>query len=153
MSHFLSAVEKNGELFYLTTADIESSRGAELLEYTKEIDDLRGHGAIRWFYGITGGQDIEYRNFKTPQNIPEDIVSKILGGYEFCQWFGLPPPRILSPSIYTDGVKRAIRLITDYYELKNPPTFMEYKSLILALHQEYWLKIRDEKNRMRPWII
>jgi|GEM_PF-5733723 len=151
MSHFLSAIIKGNNIWYLTTADIESSRGIELRVYTKALDDLRGHGAVRWFYNMQGGKETEYRNFSTPDNIPEEIVKKVITGYSFCRWFGLPPPRILLPAIYTEGVKKAITLIRDYYKLKKPDTFKEYQVLMLNLQEEYWLKIRDKNNRMRNW--
>ena len=152
MSHFLSCVKKDGELWYLTTVDIESNRGKELRAYTKAVDDLRGHGAVRWFYGLQGGKDVEYQNFSTPHNIPPEIVHKILKGC-FYNWFGLIPPRILLPNIYTSYVKKAMILIKDYYGNKNPPTFKEYLILMLSLQEESWSLIRDKENRMSLWRI
>jgi hypothetical protein len=151
MSHFLSAVLKNGNLFYLTSLDIESNRGNELRQYTKCIDDLSGHGAIRWFYGIEGGKDIEYRNFADPEKIPEEITNKILSAYPFCRWFGIPPPRILNKDIYTECVKSTITLIKAYYEFYTPKTFSEYCQIMLKHQEDCWLKILSTEKRMKPW--
>ena len=62
MCEFISWIEKDGEILFLTDAEIYSAHGRETLKGTKH-NDVLGHGAIRAFYGITGGVEREDRQF------------------------------------------------------------------------------------------
>ena len=74
--------EKNGEVLFLDDDDLKSKRGLELKAYlgTQFDEDKIGHGAIEWFYNITGGTNKECTDFSTPDNFPPKLVAKIKSG-------------------------------------------------------------------------
>ena len=82
---------EDGKLLYLTTSDMETKRGRSLKLYlgTSFIDDICGHGAIRYFFGTENddgtitpterGINREDNNFN-PGILPKEIVSNIKNG-------------------------------------------------------------------------
>ena len=82
MCEFISWIEKDGQVYYLTYRDIyHTRRGKELRDYCKSKDDLIGHGAIRFYYdNFVGGEDKECTDFSTPDNFPPEIVEDIKKG-------------------------------------------------------------------------
>ena len=86
MCEFVSWIEKDGEVLFLTGEDVfHTKRGRELQKYCKSKDDLTGHGAIRWYFGkddvpLAGGKERECINFSTPNNFPKAIVKAIKCG-------------------------------------------------------------------------
>lgn len=151
MSHFLSAVIKNNKIYYLTTKDIESGYGFDLLSWTGTMDDVRGHGFLREYLHIVGGKDIEYRNFYDPDNLPDSIVQDVLKAFVFYRWFGLPPTGILLPKIQIEYVNKAIKMMLMYYDKHIPNTFREYRYQMLNLQKESWLKILNPDNLSSKW--
>ncbi len=81
MCDFISWIEKNDEILFLTYDDVyNTKRGKELREFSESKDDLVGHGAIEFYYDIGRGKHCECTNFSTPSNFPSKIVEAIIGG-------------------------------------------------------------------------
>ena len=80
MCEFISWVEKDGVVLYLTSRDLKSSRGKALRD--RIGPDICGHGAIREFYDLAPGQGTEREctDFSTPDNFPAQIVEDIKSG-------------------------------------------------------------------------
>lgn len=77
MCDFISWIEKDGEILFLTDKDVFSARGRELFGDCKD-NDVLGHGAIRRYYGKDGvplqcGKDHEQRDFWNIENLPSEI--------------------------------------------------------------------------------
>ena len=79
MSNFISWIEKDGNIYYLTAHDIyRTKRGKELRDYCGAAADVIGHGAIRFYFdNFTGGEEKECTDFSTPDNFPSEIVAEI----------------------------------------------------------------------------
>ncbi|MDP2162549.1 MAG: hypothetical protein Q8K02_18860, partial [Flavobacterium sp.] len=72
---------EKGKILYLTDKEIfNTKRGQELQDYCKNPIDLVGHGAIRWYYDITGGIEKEVSIFSSPANFPENIIKDFKSG-------------------------------------------------------------------------
>jgi len=71
MCEFLSYIEKGDEILFLTDAEVFSPHGREVLSF--QDNDPLGHGAIRAYYNITGGEEHECRDFWNIENYPEAI--------------------------------------------------------------------------------
>lgn len=160
MCDFVSWIEKDGTLWYLTTADIQSKRGKELMDYTQNRDDLKGHGAIRWFYDLKGGIEKECIGFSSPGNFPAEIAEAIKQG-KFSRWFGAVPKGILRAPLYADYKAKRAPLYDDY-EAKRAPLYADYEAKRDALHADYeakrdaldcqaWLLAIDPENRADAW--
>jgi len=82
MSNFISWIEKDEQIYYLTAHDIyRTKRGKELRDYCGAEADVIGHGAIRYYYdSFVGGKDVECDDFSTPDNFPVEIVAEIKKG-------------------------------------------------------------------------
>ena len=78
MCDFISWVEKDGKLYYLTDAEVFSPKGRKRLQGCRD-NDFIGHGAIRKFFGIGNvrGVDREERRFWDGAFIPKEIAAKI----------------------------------------------------------------------------
>lgn len=70
MCEFVSWIEKDGQVLFLTSKDVNSSYGRKELEGCLD-NDFIGHGAIRRFYSFQGGVDKENRNFWNGELPPE----------------------------------------------------------------------------------
>ena len=83
MCEFISAVEKRGQLKFLTGDIIQSARFKEMAKLRMiSPDDYNGHGAIRAYFGIDEGDGVnkEYTDFSSPANFPDVIVGAIKDG-------------------------------------------------------------------------
>ena len=76
MCDFISYIEKNGEILYLTDKEVFSKFGKEHLKGCL-YNDILGHGAIRKFYNIQRGRDVEIRDFWNLEKLPKEIAAKI----------------------------------------------------------------------------
>ena len=79
MCNWISYVEINNTIMFLTD-DIVKKRLNEFKEFNKNWEeDIKGHGAIRWFYDndFKGGISKEYEDFTSPSNFPKEIVEAI----------------------------------------------------------------------------
>ena len=78
MCNFVSWKEKDGEVFYLTNADLKPRKLKKYKEYNANWqEDLCGHGAIDYFYPDTKGRNKECFDFENPKNFPKEIVKSI----------------------------------------------------------------------------
>ena len=100
MCEFLSWIEKDGKVFYLTPKQVfTTTRGKALQEFCGSPDDYVGHGAIGHYYHIALGdeENKECRDFSTPGNFPLEIASAIKDG-EF-RGFNVQPEDLLTHEI------------------------------------------------------
>lgn len=84
MCEFISWIEKDGDLFYLTDREVFSEQGKEILKGCKHNDYL-GHEAIRLFYNIKGGNDHECRDFWDINKLPKELANKVK---DFSKYWG-----------------------------------------------------------------
>ena len=79
MCEFLSWIEKGDKVYFLTGKQVyDTPKGKALKEWSQNIeDDKTGHGAIRFYYNIVGGEDKECSDFSTPDNFPPVIAKAI----------------------------------------------------------------------------
>ena len=81
MCNFISAVKRGEDYFYLTKDDL---RGRRFAEFKKKnavwYEDIKGHGAIEFFYPELKGEHWECEDFSTPDNFPPCIVKDIKRG-------------------------------------------------------------------------
>lgn len=76
MCDFISWIEKDGKLYYLTDAEIFSPKGKKKLAGCSG-NDFIGHGAIRRYFGLNGGHDKEVRSFWDVSRLPTELAAKI----------------------------------------------------------------------------
>ena len=138
MCQFISWIVKGKEVYFLTTADIESKKGKALRDYCQNNDDLKGHGAIRHFFEITDGKEYECSDFSTQKNFPPQIVSAIKKG-KFRRWFGPVPEGILRAPLYAD------------YKAKLAPLDADYLAKRDALYADTWMLVLKITNRSEVW--
>jgi hypothetical protein len=75
MCDFISWIEKDNKLFYLTDKEVFSAQGREKFSGCRDNDYL-GHGAIRVFWGVKGGIEYERRDFWA-DDLPEELKNII----------------------------------------------------------------------------
>jgi hypothetical protein len=83
MCDFISWIELDGVNYFITSKQLRSKRGKELKDYlgSKYSDDVKGHGAINWFFDLKGkGIHRERTNFSNPKNFPNEIIELIKSG-------------------------------------------------------------------------
>ena len=168
MCEFFSGVriktpEGDGILLYLTTDDLQSSRGRELRK--RFGDDINGHGACREFYDILPGvgREIEITNFSTPYNFLEEVVEDIKAG-KF-RGFGNPVGLLCDPAhaeykkirdpACAEFEKTRDSACAEYQKIRNSayaefgkirdPAYAEYQKIRNSAHAEY-KKIRDSAH-------
>ena len=68
MCDFVSWIEKDQTIVFLTGEDVfKTKKGKELQKHTCS-EDWIGHGAIRWYYEFEGGRERECTDFSKPEN-------------------------------------------------------------------------------------
>ena len=83
MCNFVSWIEHNNNVYFLTDNDLKPKKLKEFKDYNSLwYEDLPGHGAIRWFYPELEGRGVEHEceDFSTPENFPPEIVTAIKEG-------------------------------------------------------------------------
>ena len=85
MCEFISWIEHNGKILFLSDKELKTKRGYKLKEYLgdKLADDVSGHGAIAWYYKLperNNGIHRECEDFSSPTNFPPVIVKAIKSG-------------------------------------------------------------------------
>jgi hypothetical protein len=78
MCDFISYIECDDHICYLTDKDVYSKEGKKLLEGCRD-NDLLGHGAIRKYFYLnpTQGKRYEHRDFWNKEKFPKEIADKI----------------------------------------------------------------------------
>ena len=123
MCEFISWVEHEGKIFFLTENDINSEYGKERLKERKDNDFL-GHGAIRTYYNLKPfeGMDRENRDF-WDGDLPKEIAEAWNSGQ-------------------LDGMIPFIELDDIGYVLQNAPA--EFSSFILSKYKNFEPAKKDE---------
>ncbi len=83
MCDFVSWIEKDGKVYFLTANQIfNTAKGKALQQYCGSSDDYVGHGAIREYYGLSSyfEGNRECTDFSTPANFPPEIAKAIKDG-------------------------------------------------------------------------
>jgi hypothetical protein len=77
---FISWIDVDGKLLYLTDADVKSSHGRHALEDVQD-NDVLGHGAIRAYYSMSQYQGVnhERRDFWA-DDLPDEIKKVVKSG-------------------------------------------------------------------------
>ena len=133
MCGFISWIEHDGRLYYLTREQLDSEKGKELAEYCGSPKDLVGHGAIRKYYGFSAGFNRECINFSTPDNFPTEIVSALKKGL----FYGMgTPTAILTPEASKQYLKTTKPAWEEYEEIEQKIAW-----------EEYWKIIHSEKKK------
>ena len=156
MCQFVSWIEKDGAVLFLTGKQVyHTKRGKELRDYTKNTGDMVGHGAIRWFYEIDGGKDIECTDFRSPSNFPAVIIEAIKGG----EMRGMGTPNgLLTRKAYAEYLKVCAAAYTEYLKV-SAAAWAEYEKVRNAASAEYekvidaafWDLFDDPRNRRKKW--
>ena len=78
MCRFLSWIEYDKQLYYITAAELKSEKGKDLLKESGSKDDIWGHGFIRNYYGLTPsqGKDFEINEFNKFSELPKELKEK-----------------------------------------------------------------------------
>ena len=144
MCHFISWIDLEGQLYYLTSKELRSKRGKELKEYlgSAYADDVVGHGAIDWYYDLKGlGVHKECTNFSSPANFPDEIVRKIKSG----AFMGMGVcPELLNKAALAE-YERIRQPAWAEYEKIAQPAWAEYKRVEQSAWAEY------EKIQQLAW--
>lgn len=139
MCEFISWIEKNDSVLFLTYNDIYNTRkGRELREFCKSEYDLFGHGAIRFYYGLENGVEKECTDFSTPDNFPPDIVDAIKKGL----FAGLGVALELLTKSALSKYAKVRNLAYVKYEKVQKPAYTKYEKVRDSAYAEY-VKVRD----------
>lgn len=93
MCEFISWIEKDGRILFLTDKEIFSSQGKERLEGCQDNDFL-GHGAIRRFFApcsekmFRGGEEKEQEDFWNTITLPKQIAELLKTPKDFEKHWG-----------------------------------------------------------------
>ena len=141
MCEFISWIEKDDKVVFLTGDDVfKSKRGKQLRAYM-QADDVNGHGAIRWYYNFTGGKDRECVDFSSPNNFPAEIVVAIKSG----KMRGMGTAKcLLTPATYAE-YEKIEQLASAEYEKIRQEAYAEYEKIQQPAYAEY-KKIKQEAS-------
>ena len=139
MCDFVSWIEYDDQILFLTDAELNTKRGRELRKYlgNQYYEDIKGHGAIRFYYEIGDkGHNKECTDLSDPNIFPSVITEAIKKG-KFSK-ISLP--------------KNPMQLIRDF-------ALAEYEKVIGSALAEYekvegsafWKIVRIKKNRVKNW--
>ncbi len=96
MCEFMSWVEKGDKVYFLTREQIDSPLGETLKRRFPGTGELTGHAAIRAYYDLENGKNMECTDFSTPDNFPDTLVTAIKEG-QF-RGFGTPTALLSEPA-------------------------------------------------------
>ena len=159
MCDFVSWIEKDGEVLYLNDAAINSKRGRELREHLgpQFNEDVKGHGAIRWFYEMSPetGINKECTDFTSPKNFPKEVVNDIRDGKFRLIGFCL---NLLTKPAWAEYEKIKVPALAEYKKIKGP-ALAEYEKIKVQAWAEYekivgqafWDLFKAKKNRIKEW--
>lgn len=167
MCEFISWIEKEGQVFFLTYRDIyRTKRGKELREYCNSAYDYIGHGAIRFFYdNFKGGEEKECTAFSTPENFPNEIAQAIKNN-EFNGVAPFPFPSALLTKKILMSIPTYIPLLRAHkkrVEALEKGTYREWEEACAEWEEAYlvwakeetqkiaWNLFRDKQNRTPRW--
>lgn len=144
-----SWIEKDGKVLFLTPADVfDTDRGKAMQKWNPRREDWHGHGAIRWFYKLTGGTDRECTDFRTPNNFPPDLAEAIRDGR---MWrFGITDEML---AMLTRKALAVLKQTTAWAKLNAAQAKLdaardERQLAVIELFAGLW-KVR--RNRIKAW--
>jgi hypothetical protein len=139
MCEFVSWIEKDGAILFLTGNDVFNTKwGKELREHCGNDDDLVGHGAIRYYYNLSSDTGInkECTDFTKPSNFPDEIVKAIKNGE--MRGFSFPPGLLCKP--LNEDYWAKLKALDEDYGAKLKPLNEDYWAKRKALDEDYWAK-------------
>ena len=116
MCDFISWVEYDDGIFFLTDAQVLSSEGRKLFKDCQD-NDVLGHGAIRRYYSLESyqGTDGEQRNFWETKTLPEPLKSLLATPEKFIQVWG----RMFKEGVFqNDDLRYIIEYAPEPYKRK-----------------------------------
>ena len=149
MCEFISWIEKNGRLYYLTDEIIAERLGEFKAHNSGWRVDLLGHGTIRWWFGLKyrEGMDKECTDFSSPMHFPEEIGVNIKAGR---MTYASIPLGLLLPPLYANYEAKRDALEANYeakrdalyanYEAKRAPLYANYEAKWAPLYANYEAK-------------
>ena len=135
MCNFISTIKSKNEHFYLTKNDLKGKRFKEFKEYNKSFwqEEIRGHGAINFFYPDIKGEHWECEDFSSQKNFPSCVVEDIKKG----NFRGIG---ICIDILNNEGKKKYNKIIqsawTEYKKIAQP-AWAEYKKIRQSAWTEY----------------
>ena len=136
MCEFVSWVEHENKLYYLTANLLNTKEGRNLKKHlgAQYTEDIKGHGAIERYFGIKGKHH-ECTDFSSPKNFPDEIIKAMKAGA--FRGIGIPDAsRVLTKKAYDD------------YRSKRAPLDDDYESKCDDLFLDIFM---DKKNRAKAW--
>ena len=147
MCEFVSWVEHKGKVYFLTDRDLETRQGRDVIVYcgANWQDDIKGHGAIREYYGIAGGTDHECTDFSDSDNFPPEIVEAIKEG-QF-RFFGVALG-VLTESALVAYEEVQNSALAAYEEVQKPAWLAAYEAIKKST---FWALAVKKDNRTNVW--
>jgi hypothetical protein len=142
MCQYMSWLEHDGKILFLTDADLATEKGQALKAYlgSQYQEDIKGHGAIRhYFFGssdIEKGIARECTDFSSTKNFPPQIVEALKAGQ---MTYAPIPEGLLCDTLYADYKAKRAALYADY-EAKCAALYADYKAKCAALYADYKAK-------------
>ena len=119
MCNFLSWIELDKKLYYITDEDVKSEKGKELIKKSGSFQDAFGHGFIREYYDLgQAGQEKEVNDYWHLEKLPKELAEKVENldnnfGYMFsrggsldlnaCDLKGITLPESIGGYLYLRG--------------------------------------------------
>jgi hypothetical protein len=136
MCEFISWIEHNNDIYFLTSRELQTKEGRELKKYldAQYYEDIKGHGAIDKYYGLKGkGTHKECDDFSTPNNFPGAIVQTIKTG----KFEGVGIAKgILTQSAYAEYEKVRQAAEAEYEKVRQA-AYAEYEKVRQSAYAEY----------------
>ena len=181
MCQLASHLEYNGGVLFLNDDDLKTRRGRELRKHlgSQFHNDVKGHGAIRWFYKLERHEGVEKEcsDFSSPDNFPSEIVETIKQGKfkEFGVCIGILTQSALEEydkierASYKEYRKIERASYKEYRKIQRPASeeygkikraaWEEYNKIKRAALEEYdkieraafWKLAKNKKNRKKEW--
>ena len=139
MCEFVSWVEHEDKLYYLTANLLNTKEGRDLKKFlgTAYAVDIKGHGAIEHYFGIKG-KHCECTDFSSPNNFPAEIVNAMKSGA--FRGIGIPDEsQVLTKKAYADYESKRYSIYADY-ESKRDSLYADYDSKRDSLYADYLSK-------------
>ncbi len=145
MCEFLSWIEKDDKVYYLTSKQIyETLRGKQLQRFCGDADDHVGHGAIRFYYrlAVGEGKNKECTDFSTPANFPTKIAQAV----KDMKFRGMATPsELLTEQAWAEYEKVTEQALAEYDKVRQP-AYTEHEKVRQQAYAEY------EKIRRQAWV-
>ena len=151
---------ENGKVLYLTDEEIfHTERGKALREYCQNKDDLVGHGAIRWYYEVNGGEEKEVNDFIDPASFPAPILADFVSGKMKKMILDLTPCIVILSKPAWEQYMAVKQAAWEQYEAVKQPAWEQYLAVkqpaweqYLAVEQAaFWNLLMNPENRVKLW--